>query len=88
MSASSKPTRRPAGPRQGEIGGRRGFADPALAGGDGDDILDAGERLEGALHGMRGDVGTQQKLQLEVAEQRLQGLLQLLPVIGNQGSQT
>jgi hypothetical protein len=41
---------------EGEIDRRRRFAD-ALAGGDGDDVLDAGDQLHPALHSVRHDFG-------------------------------
>ncbi len=44
--------------RQCQIDGGGGFADAALAGGDGDDVLDIGQQLHAALYAVRHDTAT------------------------------
>jgi hypothetical protein len=44
------------GQRQRQIDRRRALADAALAGGDGDDVLHPGQRLQAALHGVGDDL--------------------------------
>jgi hypothetical protein len=68
--------------RERQVDGRRGFADPALAGGHRDDVADARERLQAGLHGARLDIPLDIDRHLldpgQRAEQRREFLLQFL----------
>jgi len=56
---------------------RGGFSYPALAGGDGDDVLDLGQRLEALLHLMGNDFGIHLDRHRAHSRQRFDAPLQL-----------
>ena len=58
--------------RQRQIGRCRALADAPFAGGHSDDVLDAGQGLEGCLNGVRHDFDAHVRLDCRHARQRLQ----------------
>ena len=72
MSASRRPTLAPSAERaKREVDGGGGFSDPALARGDGDDVLDIVDRLQGLLHRVGDHLGANVDLDHADAVHRL-----------------